>query len=291
MLRRALVDEPCEEPRRPLVRYFGGKWRLAPWIISHFPEHRVYVEPFGGGGSVLLRKPRSYAEIYNDMDGGITNLFQVARDRGDELVRALWLTPFSRDEFMAAHVEPVGDPLEDARRMVVRSYMGFGADSVLKETAASGFRANSNRSGSTPAHDWASYPDALRLVVSRLRGVVVENRDALRVMQSHDAPTTLHYADPPYVHDTRTRPGAHKYKHEMDGEQHAALLAGLKELKGMVAVSGYENPLYLEALAGWGCARIDSFADGALPRVECLWLSPSLIAAGAARRDPFGLQA
>ena len=74
---------------RPIVRYHGGKFLLANWIISHFPPHRVYVEPFGGGGSVLLRKPRSYAEVYNDMDGEIVNVFRMVRDRGDELLRVL----------------------------------------------------------------------------------------------------------------------------------------------------------------------------------------------------------
>lgn len=84
---------------RPIVRYFGGKWKLAPWIIQHLPQHRVYVEPFGGGGSVLLRKPRSYAEVYNDLDGEIVNLFLIARDHGQELQQKLELTPFARDEF------------------------------------------------------------------------------------------------------------------------------------------------------------------------------------------------
>ena len=78
---------------RPLVRYHGGKFLLAPWIIQHFPAHRVYVEPFGGGGSVLLRKKRSYAEVYNDLDGEMVNLFKVVRDQGDELTRRIRLTP------------------------------------------------------------------------------------------------------------------------------------------------------------------------------------------------------
>jgi len=111
---------------RPLVRYHGGKWKLAPWILSHFPQHRCYVEPFGGGASVLLRKPRSYAEVYNDLSGEIVNLFRVACDRGDELVRACELTPFARDEFIETW-KPSPDPLEQARRTIARSFMGFGS--------------------------------------------------------------------------------------------------------------------------------------------------------------------
>lgn len=276
------------EPRRPLVCYFGGKWRLAPWIISHFPEHQIYVEPFGGGGSVLLRKPRSYAEVYNDMDGGIVNLFRMTRDRGADLVRAIEMTPFARAELVVAH-EDGGSDIENARRMVVRSFQGFGADSVLNTDAASGFRADSKRPGSTPAHDWATLPDSLRMVVERMRGVVIENQDAMRVMLAHDSPRTLHYADPPYVHDTRRRPGSHRYRHEMSVDGHAALLVGLMALDGMVAVSGYEHEVYMDMLSGWRCARIDSRADGGAPRVECLWLSPALDDATRSARDPFGL--
>ena len=102
---------------RPLVRYHGGKWMLAPWIIAHFPPHRTYVEPFGGGGSVLLRKTRSYAEVYNDLGGEIVNLFRVARARGEELARLVELTPFARAEFAESY-EPAEDELEEARRLI-----------------------------------------------------------------------------------------------------------------------------------------------------------------------------
>ena len=94
---------------------------LAPWIISHFPEHRVYVEPFGGGGSVLLRKPRSYAEVYNDLDAEIVNLFRVVRENGGELARLLYLTPFAREEYRT-NSESL-DPMEMARITIIRSFM------------------------------------------------------------------------------------------------------------------------------------------------------------------------
>ena len=116
-------------PSRPILRYHGGKWILAPWIISHFPPHRVYVEPFGGAASVLLRKPRSYAEVYNDLDREIVSLFRVARERGEELRRALELTPFARQEYLEAW-HPSDDPLEQARRTVIRAYMGFASAAV-----------------------------------------------------------------------------------------------------------------------------------------------------------------
>lgn len=268
------------EVRRPLVRYHGGKWKLAPWIIEHLPPHRVYVEPFGGGGSVLLRKPRSYAEIYNDLDGEIVNLFRVAREHGDELRRVLRLTPFSRDEFLAAW-RPSDDPMEQARRTVVRAFMGFGSAAVTLMRAPeqagrgglarTGFRANSNRSGTTPAHDWANYPDALEGVVDRLQGVVIENRDAMALIPHHDGPDTLFYVDPPYVASTRDKGG--DYRHELTDDAHRALAERLKQAEGAVVLSGYHSPLYEELYGEWVRIERKAHADGARDRVECLWLN------------------
>lgn len=256
---------------RPVLRWHGGKWLLSPWIIQHFPKHRVYVEPFGGAASVLMRKPRSYAEIYNDLDDEVVNLFRVLRsDRGAELVEALRLTPFAAAEFVDAYARD-GDDLERARRTIVKSFMGFGSNAIHRK---SGFRSNNSRSGTTPARDWVNYPDSLAVVIERLRGVVILNRDAFKVMESHDGPDTLHYVDPPYLAETRDV--GTDYAHEMTDDQHGALLAFLRTLKGHVVLSGYPHPSYDEALQGW--TRIDrkALADGARERTEVLWVNFSL---------------
>ena len=258
-------------PNRPIVRYHGGKWRLAPWILGYLPAHRVYVEPFGGGASVLLQKPRSYAEIYNDRDREIVNLFRVARDHGEALVRALELTPFARDEFADAYVA-AGDPIEQARRTLIRSFQGFGSAGASGQVT--GFRANSDRSGSTPSHDWMHFPAHLRTVVERLRGVVIENRDALDVMRQHDGPDTVHYVDPPYVHGTRhMRARSPAYRHELSDLEHRALADCLATLRGTVILSGYRCKLYDDLFAGWRRVDVRSYADGARKRTESLWLS------------------
>ncbi len=254
--------------RRPIIRYHGGKWKLADWIIGHLPKHRVYVEPFGGAASVLLRKPRSYAEVYNDLDGEVVNLFRVARDSGEELRRVLELTPFARAEFVLSY-QSTSDPIEQARRTVVRAFMGFGSNA---HNQATGFRANSNRSGTTPAQDWRNYPRGLGALIERLQGVVIENRSAIDVMRAHDGDETTHYVDPPYVFATRDKGG--DYRHEMTDADHEALAEVLHGLHGAVVLSGYPSALYDRLYGDWQRIERAAIADGARKRIEVLWLSP-----------------
>lgn len=258
-------------PNRVAFRYHGGKFKLRHWIISHFPAHRVYVEPFAGAASVLLAKPRCYAEVLNDLDGQIVNVFKVMRDNGDDLRRVLELTPFARDEFNESAL-PSSDPLEQARRTIIRAFMGFGSNGIHQGT---GFRANSNKSGTTPAHDWANYPACLDAIVSRLQGVVIENRRAIDCMRHHDSPVTLHYVDPPYVLSSRTDSN-HDYQFEMTDDDHRYLLSELRGLRGMVVLSGYQNDIYAEMLPNWTLIKKSAHADGARDRVEHLWLSPNI---------------
>jgi DNA adenine methylase len=263
------------EVKRSMLRYHGGKWRIAPWIISYIPAHRIYVELFGGGGSILLRKPRSYSELYNDLDGEIVNLFRVARDRGDELREKLALTPYSREEFILAY-KPSDDPLEQARKTVVRAFMGFGSSAATEGKSSkggnplTGFRSNTNRSGTTPAHDWAHYPDALTGIIGRLRGVVLENRNALGIIKFHDTENTVFYADPPYLPSVRDY--GTDYRYEMTEEDHIRLAEQLNQVKGAVLISGYHSDLYNELYKGWVRREKNTYADGAKPRTEVLWM-------------------
>jgi DNA adenine methylase len=276
------TDRGMNAPTRPALRWHGGKWKLAPWILSHFPRHRIYVEPFGGAASVLLRKPRSYAEVYNDLDDWAFNLFRVLRDdaMASRLIAQLRLTPFARNEFDAVREigGAIGDPVELARRLVVRSFMGFGSNA--HNGRSTGFRANSSRIGTTPAEDWKNYPDALPALIERLRGVIIEHRDAIAVMAAHDSAETLHYVDPPYMPETRSPANKYDqkyrmYRHELDDADHARLIDELQRLEGCIALSGYASPLYDERLNDWRRVETAAHADGARPRTEVLWLNPA----------------
>lgn len=263
----------------PVIRYHGGKFRLAPWVIEHFPPHQVYIEPFGGAAGVLMQKRRSHGEVYNDLDGDIVNLFRVLQNapQREALAELLVLTPYARDEFELAWIY-TEEPVERARRTVIRAQMGFGSAGASKSTT--GFRIDCYRQYGTAQQLWARYPDQLGAIGSRLAGVLIENRPAIDIMLAHDSNQALHYVDPPYMHDTRVR-GALKgryYRHELNDEQHAELLSTLNTLQGMVVLSGYPSQLYAERLEGWTQnttqARI-SAGRGGDTRTECLWINPA----------------
>lgn len=270
--------------KRPVLRYHGGKWRLAPWIVQHFPDHRVYVEPFGGGASVLLRKPRSHGEVYNDLNEDVVNLFRVLRDdeQSIKLIESLHLTPFARLEWEAAY-DTAECPIERARRLVVRAQMGHGS-AAANPNHSTGFRANSRRNGTVPARDWCNKAPALAATVERLRGVTIECRPAAKVITSHDSAETLFYVDPPYVLETRSarasRGVRQRYQYDMSDQDHRELAAVLHQVKGMVVLSGYPCSLYDDELfANWMKVETRTHADGAVKKTEKLWLNHAAVAA------------
>jgi DNA adenine methylase len=190
------------KPKRPVLRYHGGKWLLGPWIIQHFPDHKTYAEPFCGSASVLFMKDRSWTEVINDLDGEIINLFRVLRERGPELAEQLELTPYAIHEFRHSY-EPSEDELEQARRTVVRAFMGFASASSSGQRT--GFRGrNGFDGGNAPPNHWRRYPAGIPEYVERLRGVVIENRDSSSLFDLYDHERTLFYCDPPYVVSTRS---------------------------------------------------------------------------------------
>jgi DNA adenine methylase len=259
-------------PTRPVLRWHGGKWKLAPFIIGYFPPHKVYFEPFGGAGSVLLRKRPSQVEVFNDLDARLVNFFRVLRNdrQRAELVKKLRLTPFSEAEYLLALESSPADPVEDARRLSVRQAFAHGTDSARR---VSGFRIEVFSDYKRGPYEWQRYARALLRTASRLRNVCISQRDwrALLARATHD---TLSYVDPPYLPETR-RDGSRTYTHELTAADHVELLEVLRSVTGMVVLSGYPSALYDDALTDWQRVETKALADGARERTEVLWINPA----------------
>lgn len=267
-------------PTRPVLRYHGGKFRTAPWIIQQLPAHGVYVEPFGGAASVLMLKQRVAAECYNDLDENVVNLFRILRQPylAAELQRRVMLTPFAREELEVAFEAPV-DEMDAAHKLIVRSFLGRGSDASTRQ-GKSGFNTLLSEERALPAYAFASWPDAIPVFTERLRGVLIENAPALEIIERFDTPNTLTYVDPPYLHSTRTAlrgraPGKHGYKHEMLEADHIALAEALHRTVGMVAISGYPSALYNDLYSTWRRTSTKSIIEGGKVRNEVLWLNPA----------------
>jgi len=266
----------------PALRYHGGKFRLASWIMQYFPEHTCYVEPFGGAAGVLLQKPRVYAEVYNDLDHAVYNFFKVIQnpEKRQRLIEALVFTPYSRDEFEQAW-EPTSDPIEEAKRLCIRAQMGFGSAGATN--GKTGFRIDTKREYGTAQHLWALYPESIATAGQRLSGVLIENRDASKVMLDHDSEETLHFIDPPYVHETRIMSANRTYyKHELSNDDHESLLIHIKKLSGYVVLSGYDSELYNDHLKHWAKFTTQSriaASRGTKLRTEVAWVNPSCMEA------------
>lgn len=261
------------------MRYHGGKWRIAPWVINQFPPHSRYVEPFSGAGSVLMRKRPLPAEVLNDLDDEVVNLFRVLRcpNQAALLRELVELTPWARTEFVSAY-EPTEDPVERARRLLVRAFMGRGSVGACR-AARTGFRnAGWREIGRQSATaNWVNYPGAIEAFTSRLRGVVIEHRPAVQVVNVYDCQETLFYCDPPYVHASRSSVATNgtAYRHEMTDQDHNDLADCLRAARGLVVLSGYDCDLYRELFGDWPTVRRPTVADSGAAREECLWFNPA----------------
>jgi len=274
---------------RPLLRYLGGKFLIRKWVIEHFPEHVIYVEPFGGALSVLMEKKRSKIEVVCDIDDEVTNLYAVLRDKGmvDELKRVLYYTPYSEREFRNAYSPLPASPegggdgaimVERARRILIRSWFGYGA---LKRNMT-GFRQYHPGYTKNQCHEFLRWQKELDRFVERMRGVIFPmERNALKLFPFYDEERTLWYLDPPYVRvNDESLNGKREtlYKNDFTDVEHVALAERVKGLKGMVVLSGYHSELYRELYAGWKFFEKKTFTQGGpnknrQVRVEVIFLN------------------
>lgn len=254
---------------RSIIKYHGGKNKLARWIINLMPPHKVYVEPYGGGASVLLQKPMVNSEIYNDLEGEVYNLFKVVRDRAEELAAVVSMTTYNRREMELAYIKS-NDDLERARRMIVRCHQAIKTTSMNDN---SGFRTSINsKDYCSQFKTFATLPKVIFQVRDRLASVAIENRPALSLLERFDTKKTLFYLDPPYPNSTRSNKSKYSgYKFNMTDEDHKELLTKIKELKGFVIISSYENDLYETELIGWTKHFRKAYNDANKETKEVVW--------------------
>ncbi len=264
---------------KPILKYPGAKWNLAPWIISHFPAHAHYVEPFLGSGAVFFSKAPAKHEVINDLSGDVVNLFRVIREDGERLAALIEMTPWAREEYELSYA-PCDDPMERARRFVVRVNQGHATDWVKGgSTWSSGPRhdqRNFKRGGSmdifSRKEPFYRIPQSVCLMALRLRHADIEHACALSIINQYQkyGPDVLLYADPPYPLSTRT--GA-LYQHEMTDADHLTLLDALDAHPGPVVLSGYHCALYDERLRHWSTREKQAQAEKGNTRTEVLWLN------------------
>ncbi|HMN10705.1 MAG TPA: DNA adenine methylase [Bellilinea sp.] len=251
--------------------WYGGKYSHLNWLLPLLPYTTHYCEPFGGSAAVLLNRKPSPVETYNDLDGEVVNFFRVLREQPDELIRAIGLTPFSREEFEQA-LSAGGNDLERARRFFVRARQ---VRTGLAQTASTGRWAHcrlTSRAGMAGAVSrWLGSVEGLPEVAQRLLRVQIENAPAVEVIRRYDSPETLFYCDPPYPHDSRGESNAYRY--EMSDEGHRELAEVLHSVQGRVAVSGYRGPLMDELYGDWFCIEgpVKKAHSVKADRQEVLW--------------------
>jgi DNA adenine methylase len=234
--------------------WYGGKYSHLDWLLGLLPEAHHYCEPFGGSAAVLLNREPSPVETYNDIDGEVVNFFRVLREQKDDLIYAIGMTPFAREEFLEA-IRTNGNgheltSLEQARRFFVRARQ---VRTGLAQTASVGRWANclqTSRAGMAGAVSrWLGSVEGLEWIATRLLRVQIENDVAANVIQRYDSPNTLFYCDPPYPHDSRGDSKAYQY--EMTDAEHMQLHAVLTQVEGKVAISGYHCELMDRLYGGW----------------------------------------
>lgn len=254
---------------RPALRYYGGKWNLARWIIKYFPPHFHYIELCGGAASVLLQKRCSDLETFNDLDGAVVNFFRILRDNSEDLIRKIELTPWSREEY-EKHCEKTDDPVERARRFYVGCMQAIGC----LPCTSSGWRVTKSKGDSPGKASSKLSFEHLYQVADRFSDVQIEQLPCLELIERYNFEDNLFYFDPPYVRETRKNPNYYHLDWVDKDHEDTSLL--LRETDAHVVISGYACDLYCELYEKHGWKRFDKKAstNSGGSRVESLWLSP-----------------
>lgn len=253
---------------KAVLKYPGAKNRIANKIIKFIPKHTLYCEPYFGSGAIFFNKLPCYNEIINDIDDQVYNFFKVLREREDELIKAIKMTPYSRTEYINSYKSDGNiDEVEKARRFAIKCWQGFGCGNKYKN----GFRRGIGQTSPNPAKAWAELEVTLKSATKRLKNAQIENIDAIELINLIKSNSEAFiYIDPPYLQSTRKK---YLYNHELSDSDHIKLLESIKCCNCKIMISGYESDMYEKYLKGFTKIKIKTTAECSVPRTEVLWMN------------------
>ncbi len=251
-----------------VLKWPGAKWSIADKIVDLMPEHKIYLEPFFGSGAIFFSKTPCNTEILNDLDGEVVNLFKCIRDNPEELSRAVYFTPYSREEYKESY-DRSGTDIERARQFLIRANMAragmqYYSSSWRHAGPVLGATCKQRVSG-----DWSKIPERILETATRLKDAEIESTNALDLIKKYNRQDCLIYVDPPYLLSTRRQ---RYYNVEMtEDHEHKQLIELLKKHSGPVLLSGYDSELYNDLLVGWDRKEISTQAEQGKKRTEVIW--------------------
>lgn len=274
--RRLVKNASYRRKKMIAFGWYGGKYSHLDFILPHLPTDAFhFCDVFGGSAAVLINREPAPVETYNDLDSELVNFFEVLRTHSKQLIKAISLTPFSREELVRACTpEPRLGKVERARRFFVRARQ---TRTGLAQTSSEGRWAHcvlTSRAGMAGAVSrWLGSIDGLPEIVQRLQRVQIENAPALEIIERFDTDKTLFYLDPPYVHASRGDRSA--YGHEMADSDHRELAYLLQSINGRAVISGYRSSLYDQLFHDWNRidAPVKTINSSKGERQESLWLN------------------
>ena len=255
--------------------YFGGKFTFLDEIYAEFPHDFTHlVDLFGGSFSVSLNYSGKVIKTANEVNGDITNFFEVLRNHEDKLIHLLLLTPCSEKEYNNCWTKS-NDKIEQARRFYVRvrqSFFGLGAQRKNKGWHMA--KTKCNAKGGETVSRWNNAIYKLRVVADIIRtNFQIINGDYQRCIDKIDFKGALFYADPPY--SKRSRASYNDYKFEFTDDDHGQLAERLHNIEGKAMISGYDCTLMKTLYSDWRKVKLkkrkNNIRSGEVQ--ECIWMN------------------
>lgn len=218
------------------ITYYGGKQRIAQMILPFIPEHRIYCEPFFGGGAVFFAKNPSYLEIINDHNENLINFYEQCQTNFENLATAIGNTLHSESQYRHAVAIYNGLQPADVLTRAVSTWIVFNQS--WNSSARAGWKFDIGTGGShiakTLAHARRNFCPWIK---KRLQYVQISCRDALQVIKERDSIDTFFYLDPPY-------PGTNQGHYSgYTWENLEELLTLLTAIKGKFMLSNYPSEM------------------------------------------------